>query len=260
MDLSRLSVAKIRQLLDSADDPGAEEILRIAKDDSRRGVRELVVRYHNKKKRDKLKLVHLNMTTRLERRLFEKGYKLVAGVDEVGRGCLAGPIVAAAVIMPRENSLYDIKDSKVLSAKKREYLAGKIREIAICYKVAVIASVVIDKYGIQTANLGALKAASLALEPAPDFLLVDGFVLKDIGIPHARVIKGDQNSQSIAAASIIAKVYRDELMRTIHEKYPVYDFKKNKGYGTADHIEAIEIHGPSEQHRRTFSPVSDYFD
>ena len=232
-----------------------EDILFIASLDSRRGVRELVNRHYNKRENDKKKLEHLRMMTRHERSLSEKGYKFIAGVDEVGRGCLAGPIVAAAVIMPKKNTIYDIKDSKVLSAKKREFLAIKIKEIAISYKISVLDSSVIDESGIQNANIRALRIASLGLEPLPDFLLVDGFVIKGLGIPHARVIKGDLNSQSIAAASIIAKVHRDEMMRNMDEKYPIYGFKKNKGYGTVEHIEAIETFGPCEQHRRTFSPV-----
>jgi len=259
MDLAHYSISELKQLLDSSDETKKMEILRMASGDNRIGIRELVEKHHNKRKIYEKKIEHLKMMTRHERSLTEKGYNFIAGADEVGRGCLAGPIVAGAVIMPKGNTVFDIKDSKILSAKKREFLAAKIKEIAISYMVSVVDRSVIDESGIQSANIGALKAASLGLQPLPDFILIDGFVIKGIGIPHAKVIKGDLNSQSIAAASIIAKVYRDEMMRNMDEKYPIYGFKKNKGYGTADHIKAIETHGPCEQHRRTFSPVSDYY-
>lgn len=192
---------------------------------------------------------------RYERALQEKGYALIAGVDEVGRGPLAGPVVCAAVIMPlgAEDIIVGVDDSKKLSAKKRETLAAKIREKAICYTIVEVDEKRIDEINILEATKEGMKRALTQLEKEPDFVLTDGNMTLDIPFPQRSVIGGDALSYSIGAASILAKVYRDNLMDEYAKTYPVYAFEKNKGYGTAVHIAAIKEHGLCPIHRRTFT-------
>ena len=190
-----------------------------------------------------------------ERALLEKGYKYVAGVDEVGRGPLAGPVVCAAVIMPLgESEIIDgVDDSKKLSEKKRVKLAGEIKERAICYSIFEVSEKEIDEINILQATRKGMKEALLKLEITPDVVLTDGNMTLDIALPQQSVVHGDALSYSIGAASIIAKVYRDNLMDEYAKIYPEYAFDKNKGYGTAVHINAIKEKGLCPIHRRTFT-------
>ncbi|MBQ8427823.1 MAG: ribonuclease HII [Clostridia bacterium] len=192
---------------------------------------------------------------RYERALQEKGYALVAGVDEVGRGPLAGPVVCAAVIMPlgEEEIIAGVDDSKKHSAKKREMLAEKIKEKALCYTIVEVDEKRIDEINILEATKEGMQKALLALEKAPDFVLTDGNMTLDIPFKQKSVIGGDGLSYSIGAASILAKVYRDNLMDEYAKTYPMYAFEKNKGYGTAVHIAAIKEFGLCPIHRRTFT-------
>ena len=185
----------------------------------------------------------------------EKGYALVAGVDEVGRGPLAGPVVCAAVIMPlgEEEIIAGVDDSKKHSAKKREMLAEKIKEKALCYTIVEVDEKRIDEINILEATKEGMQKALLALEKAPDFVLTDGNMTLDIPFKQKSVIGGDGLSYSIGAASILAKVYRDNLMDEYAKTYPMYAFEKNKGYGTAVHIAAIKEFGLCPIHRRTFT-------
>ncbi len=189
-----------------------------------------------------------------ERELFQKGYRLVAGADEVGRGPLAGPVVAAAVILPleEEKRILGIDDSKKLSKKKRKSLAEKIKETAVAYAIEEVDEETIDKINILQATRLAMKRAIEKLSPRPNFVLTDGNMTLDILMPQESVVKGDAKIASIGAASILAKVYRDALMEKYAEAFPYYGFERNAGYGTRAHIEAIREMGICTIHRRTF--------
>ena len=190
-----------------------------------------------------------------ERALQAKGIKYIAGVDEVGRGPLAGPVVCAAVIMPLdENSLViGVDDSKKLSEKKREQLAEEIKARALCYTIIEVDEKTIDEINILKATKLGMKKAIETLEIPPETVLTDGNMTIDIAFPQHSVVHGDALSYSIGAASIIAKVYRDHLMDDFAKTYPHYGFEKNKGYGTAAHIQGIKEHGLCPIHRRTFT-------
>ena len=188
-----------------------------------------------------------------ERELHEKGYKLVCGVDEVGRGPLAGPVVCAAVIMPEGDIIEGVDDSKKLSAKKREKLARLIREKAVAWAICRVEPQVIDRINILQATRLCMKNAVESLKIPPDFVLTDGNMTLDICVPQESIIKGDASCYCIGAASIIAKVERDALMAEYAAVYPGYGFEKNAGYGTAAHIDAIRRLGLTPIHRRSFT-------
>ncbi|MBE7067689.1 MAG: ribonuclease HII [Clostridiales bacterium] len=190
-----------------------------------------------------------------ERALQAQGKTYIAGVDEVGRGPLAGPVVCAAVIMPLDEDkiIVGVDDSKKLSAKKREELAEKIKQTAICYRIVEISEKVIDEINILEATKLGMKRAVEELSLSPDTVLTDGNMTIDIPFPQKSVVHGDALSYSIASASIIAKVHRDALMDEYAKTYPQYAFEKNKGYGTAEHINGIKEHGLCAIHRRTFT-------
>lgn len=188
-----------------------------------------------------------------ERELNSQGCKYVCGVDEVGRGPLAGPVVCAAVIMPLDDIIEGVDDSKKLSAKKRAYLAEEIQKKAIAYSICRIEPQVIDEINILEATKLCMKNAVESLKIKPDFVLTDGNMTLNIDIPQQSVIKGDYYSYSIGAASIIAKVYRDNLMDDYAEVYPEYAFEVNKGYGTKKHIEGILSAGLCPIHRKSFT-------
>ena len=183
----------------------------------------------------------------------ENGYNYICGVDEAGRGPLAGPVCAAAVILPEGAVIEGLNDSKKLSEKKREALFDVVKETAIAWSVAFASVEEIEEHNILNATFIAMNRAIEGLKTKADFALVDGNrVPRDIKIPCQTVVKGDSLSMSIAAASILAKVTRDRLMLELDEKYPLYEFKKHKGYGTALHMELIRKYGPSECHRPSF--------
>ena len=192
-----------------------------------------------------------------ERKLFSDGINYIAGIDEVGRGPLIGPVVAAAVILPKDFYDKNINDSKKLSEKKRNALYKIICDNAISIGIGVISSKRIDEINIYEATKEAMKEAVNHLSIKPDYLLIDAMKL-DVDFPSISIIKGDSKSQSIAAASIVAKVTRDKMMYELNEKYPMYDFASNKGYGTKKHIEAIKKYGILEEHRKTFAPVKNF--
>lgn len=184
------------------------------------------------------------------------GYKFIAGVDEVGRGCLAGAVVAAAVILDLSKPLPEgLNDSKKLSAKKREKINEEIRRSAICFSIAQIEAEEIDRINILQATKRAMIKAVGQLNPAADFLLVDALQLKELNLPQKAIIHGDAISASIAAASIVAKTYRDNLMRELDKIYPEYEFAKHVGYGTRAHFAALKTHGACPLHRKSFRGV-----
>ncbi len=188
-----------------------------------------------------------------EKVLYEWGYGRIAGVDEAGRGPLAGPVVAAAVIFPARWSYTGIKDSKQLSEKKRGHLFRIITQEALAWTWAAVDHREIDKINILQASLKAMKYAVALLAVHPDYLLIDGTYPIETSIPQTPLIKGDQRSLATAAASILAKVIRDSIMKQYHELYPQYNFAKNKGYGTSEHFRALALYGPSPIHRRSFA-------
>lgn len=188
----------------------------------------------------------------IERSLKEKGYSQVAGVDEAGRGPLAGPVYAAAVILPDGAELSGINDSKKLSPKKREELFDKITEVAVSYAIFSVDEKEIDEINILNATHKAMNGAVKSLSKTPDYVIIDGNSIKGMELPHQTVVKGDAKSISIAAASILAKVARDRYIDEMGKLYPEYGFEKHKGYGTKAHTDAILEHGVCPIHRRTF--------
>ena len=192
-----------------------------------------------------------------EKDLYGNGINFIAGIDEVGRGPLVGPVVAAAVILPEGFYNKDINDSKKLSEKKRNELYEVIKNNAISIGIGIVSNKRIDEINIYEATKEAMKLAIDNLSVKPEYLLIDAMKL-DVDIPSISIIKGDAKSESIAAASIIAKVTRDKMMYELDKIYPMYDFANNKGYGTKKHIEAIQKYGIISEHRKSFKPVSNY--
>lgn len=194
-----------------------------------------------------------------EDKLYDLGYKNVCGVDEAGRGPLAGPVVVAACILPSNLHIKDINDSKQLSEKKREELYKIIIEKAVCYNIVFKDEKIIDEINIYEATKQGMIEAINGLKIKADHALIDAMPLNELELEHTSIIHGDALSASIAAASILAKVTRDHYMEKMDHKYPNYGFKKHKGYCTKAHVKALETYGPCEIHRKTFSPVSKYF-
>lgn len=190
----------------------------------------------------------------LENAVRRLGFVYVAGVDEVGRGCLAGPVVAGAVILHPDRHIPGLADSKTLRADEREALAVEIRASAVACATAILSPSEIDRLNIHRASLTAMRQAALGLVPLPAFVLVDGFPIPGLPVAQRAVIRGDARVAAIAAASIIAKVERDALMCRLHEDDPRYGYDRHKGYATADHLAAVARYGYSAAHRRTFRP------
>ncbi|ETI66951.1 ribonuclease HII [Neobacillus vireti] len=243
-----------RQLANIKDeqDPFLIQILQ----DERKGVQQIIQKWRKQiAEEQRLKEKFLEMNT-YETKWRSNGFELIAGVDEVGRGPLAGPVAAAAVILPADFFLAGIDDSKKLSEKKRLEYDAIIRREALAFSVSMIDANEIDEINIYEAAKKAMKAAIASLQPKPDFLLIDAMKLE---IPYASesIIKGDAKSISIAAASIIAKVARDKLMKEISLEYPRYHFQQNMGYGTKEHLNAIQQYGITPYHRKSFAPIKD---
>ena len=195
----------------------------------------------------------LNELKEIDKSYFKEGYNYICGIDEAGRGPLAGPVVVAAVIMPKDSMIEGVNDSKKVSEKKREKLYELIIEEAISYSVGIVDQNEIDRINILNATKAGLTEAVRTLKVKPELILVDALTNIDTcGVPYKSIIKGDAKSYSIAAASIIAKVTRDRIMRQWDEIYPQYGFAKHKGYGTAEHIKALKEYGPCPLHRESF--------
>ncbi len=201
-------------------------------------------------------------TFHLERALARSGYRSVGGLDEAGRGPLAGPVVAGCVILPPDCEYHQFRDSKKLNASRRRHLYDLLHTCGARIGCAVVSPAEIDRVNILQASLQAMAGAVSDLVSqsgsGPDFLLVDGKFTAPIDLPQQALVRGESKSASIAAASIIAKVTRDRLMEEYHQKYPVYNFQQNKGYPTVDHRRAIQEHGPCRIHRRTFKGVREF--
>ena len=196
--------------------------------------------------------------THLEQMLANKGYEAICGVDEVGRGPLAGPVVAAAVIMPPSMSIEGLTDSKKLSARQRERIFEEIVEMGLVCAVGVIDHECIDRMNILKASLMAMRKAVMDLKLSPDIILVDGnYPIPNVELPQFAVVGGDRQCQSISAASIVAKITRDRIMDKYEALFPSFSFAKHKGYPTAEHLEELREHGPTDIHRKSFRPVAE---
>jgi ribonuclease HII len=223
--------------------------------DSRATVRALVRREQARRDRQSAENARLAHMLEYEQSLWASGVEHVAGIDEVGVGPLAGPVVAAAVILPVGCSIAGVNDSKQLSAEMREHLAPVIREHAVAYAVGLCSVAEIDHVNIYHAALEAMRRAVVGLARPPQHLLVDARRVPHVDTPQTAIIGGDARSQSIAAASILAKVHRDELMRALAVEHPGYGFDEHKGYGTSQHLAALQRLGPCRAHRRSFAPT-----
>lgn len=226
--------------------------------DSRKGVQQLIQRRKRLLEKRQAKLEAFEARLTYERQLHQAGYSLIAGVDEVGRGPIAGPVVAAAVILPMDLSAkewIEINDSKTLSFAQREQYAQFIQSEALAYQIVEVSNKQIDQLNILNATKLAMQQALAELTPKPDYALIDAVTVPNLTIPQQAIIKGDQRSLSIAAASIIAKVHRDHWMMQLAERYPEFQFEQNMGYGTPAHIEALHHYGVTPYHRQSFAPV-----
>ncbi|WP_322524651.1 ribonuclease HII [Marinococcus luteus] len=254
--LEKWTIIAVKEYLQRHEEPDAE-LLEAWKEDSRAGVQKEMQRYVKRQKQKQEKYEDFCRRLSFEQDYWDRGFEAVAGVDEVGRGPLAGPVTTAAVVLPKDVSLVEVNDSKMLSAKKREELEIKIKEVAVAWSVVHIEADEIDRLNIYQATKKAMRTAVADLKPAPDALLVDAMTLP-LHIEQQSLVQGDSRSVSIAAASILAKVERDRYMQYYHTLYPDYDFASNKGYGTQNHLDGLNRLGGCAIHRYSFQPVSGY--
>ncbi len=254
--LSDYTVKEIEKKLNETEELDAH-LLEILTADKRKGVQNSLKKWQNRQ--DKIKKMIEKKTEMLvyEEHYQNKGYTKIAGIDEVGRGPLAGPVVAAAVILPADFSVLGITDSKKLSLSKREYYYKEIYRKAVAVGLGVVESELIDALNILEAARLAMQKAVDDLDIAADMLLIDAMTLP-VDTPQESILQGDAKSYSIAAASIIAKVTRDRMMQDYSKRYPEYDFGNNAGYGTRAHLSALKKYGPSPIHRYSFAPVRKY--
>ncbi len=256
MDISKMTIEQIKVTADSP--AGASTEFRQAlSEDSRAGVRELLDKLLRAENRLALELKRLGKMFLYEEELQARGYHLVAGVDEAGMGPLAGPVVAAAVILTIRTNFPGLNDSKKLTAARREILAEQIKEAAIAWSVGSSSTEEIFLDNIRQAGLKAMRRAVTGLAVKPAYVLVDGFIIDRLEFPQTPIVGGDAISASIAAASILAKVTRDHLMDSYHKLYPQYGFDRHKGYGTQEHLDALSAYGPCPIHRAGYRPVQD---
>lgn len=244
--------------LNALDGPELERALRSLARDPRAGARAVAARWRRRLDAAAAEERRVEELFRFEWSLRDQGYAVIAGVDEVGRGALAGPLIAAAVVLPdgAQAGLEGLKDSKLLDAGRRETLAGALRACAIAWSVGRAEPEEIDRVGIQHANMAAMRRALDGLGVACDYVLADAFELKGLDMPCLGLVRGDKRSASIAAASIVAKVTRDEFMVSLGARYPGYGFEHHVGYGCAEHFAALDRLGPCPAHRRSFAPVA----
>lgn len=250
--MERLSLKSLEQMLINASEEEFEAIRCTYGSDDRKAVISLFDKYKRKLEKAAKERQEYQKRNLYENALYEKGYTFIAGIDEVGRGPLAGPVYAGAVILKKNSGLLGVKDSKKLSEKQRELLYDLIKENSIAYAVGSATNYEIDEINILNATKLAMKRAIEKLKVKPEYLLIDALTLEDVNLPQKGIIKGDDLSISIGAASILAKVERDRYMKEIAGLYPQYNFESNKGYGSGEHIEAIKKFGKTDIHRNTF--------
>ena len=250
-DWERLSVLKIKEIVSVSSREFWAEISEELKLDSRKSVQKIGLSLENRLVDIEKEKARLRQLQEREDALRKAGYRYVGGIDEAGRGPLAGPVVAACVILPAGCHLPRLNDSKKLTAEQREVLEQQIKKEAVAWSVGLVNHKEIDRLNIYQATRLAMLKAVRALTFKPDYLLLDAMNI-ETSIPQQSIIHGDSQCASIAAASIIAKTYRDRIMEIMDTFYPVYGFKENKGYGTARHVEVLKLQGPSRVHRRSF--------
>lgn len=250
-----MTIKEIKDLL--AQSTVDQELLKKLAGDQRSGVKKLLATYQKRQIKLQEKRAAFEQRFSFEKKFWREG-KIVAGVDEVGRGPLAGPVVTAAVIIDQDFDLLDVNDSKKLSPHRRLELYPQILTEAVSVAVGVKSAQVIDQVNIYEADRLAMAQAVSDLDRQPDALLVDAMDVP-VALPQVKLIKGDAKSNSIAAASIVAKVFRDKLMDDYAKIYPQYGFPNNAGYGTKQHLQALQKYGPTPIHRKTFEPVSEFF-
>ena len=249
MDFSKMTVNEIKVFLLERSDP-ASFILELL-EDSRRSVKKIGLNLETKNRKLRIERDRIKRLKEVEETYHASGYELIAGMDEVGRGPLAGPVVTCAIVLPKASSILYIDDSKKISKKKREVLNLKLLDECLYYAIGLVDEKGIDAINILNATKKAMEDSLKNLKNKPDLLLLDAMTI-DTTIPQRSIIKGDAVVYSIAAASIVAKVFRDRLMEDYHEIYPEYGFKTNMGYGTAEHILALQKYGPTPIHRKSF--------
>ncbi|MTI79873.1 MAG: ribonuclease HII [Firmicutes bacterium] len=259
MNISVLTVREIKEMVDNqlTNELIEDDLLLSLSNDPRAGVQKIYQQLQRYRREQYQEHQRLEKLFTYEDNLIKQGKEYIAGVDEAGRGPLAGPVVAAAVILPRDISIVGLNDSKKLSAAKREQLAVEIKEKALVWTVAEADVEEICSLNIYHASILAMKRAVEKLAPTPDYVLTDAVRIPTMKIPHTPIIGGDAISASIAAASIIAKTHRDNIMYQFHRHYPQYGFDKHKGYPTAEHIEKLQLYGPCPIHRHCFAPVAE---
>jgi len=250
--LSQMNIREVQEALYR--DPSPRMIC-ACQNDSRQGVRRLAVQLVKYQQAQVLEQARIQQLLVEENKLWKQGYLLLAGVDEAGRGPLAGPVVAGACILPAKFDLPGLNDSKMLTESKREKLFIQIQKQAIDYAIGSAEPAEIDALNILQATKLAMKRSIEGLTIRPHYLLIDALNLPDVQLPQLPLIGGDHLSASIAAASILAKVTRDRLMVQLHSLYPEYTFSKNKGYGTSEHMQVLKRLGPCPLHRKSFAPV-----
>ena len=244
------SIAQIKEEFGKADEKEREALYSMYDADARSGVQKLIASYRKKEEALRLERERLSLMKSYERKY--KDAEMICGIDEAGRGPLAGPVVAGAVILPKDCEILYLNDSKKLSASRREALYDEIMEKAVAVGVGMASPARIDEINILQATYEAMRQAIGNLKVKPDLLLNDAVTVPEVVIPQVPIIKGDAKSVSIAAASIVAKVTRDRLMEEYDKVLPGYGFASNKGYGSAEHIKALQTLGPTPIHRRSF--------
>jgi ribonuclease HII len=256
MDLSGVPLSELRSRCEAPhSEASLQRLLAALECDARSGARALAARQRRRLRARRAEARRLAGLFARCRRLRQAGARFVAGVDEVGMGPLAGPVVAAAVVLPERVDLPGLNDSKRLTRAARERLAARIHDQAVAVGLGQVSRDEIDRINISRAGLEAMRRAVQALGVPPDHVLVDARTIPGIRAPQTALIHGDAIDGSIAAASIVAKVHRDELMRRLGERYPGYGFGRHMGYGTREHLAALRRLGPSPVHRRSFAPV-----
>ncbi|SFK26383.1 RNase HII [Halobacillus dabanensis] len=253
--MGQLTIAEVKKKLNDPSTLTKKE-LQEYRADKRKGVQQLIRRYEAEMQKKAERKQQYEEMMSFERDQFRNGKTYIAGIDEAGRGPLAGPVVAAAVILPQDYYLEGLDDSKKLSLNKRENYFEQIKRDADC-GVGIVTNEEIDQLNIYRATRLAMKRAVDSLHNNPEHLLIDAMELDKVSCTQTSLVKGDQRSVSIAAASVIAKVTRDRMMANIHEKYPMYHFNRNQGYGTKAHLDALASYGVSPVHRLTFAPVKE---
>ena len=246
------SISEIKSKFLSASIQDISALINLYCNDTRKGVQNVICQYQKKIEAYQKEQLRLDTMLTFEKECYQKGYHIVAGIDEVGRGPLAGPVVTAAVILPENCKIEGVNDSKKLSAKKRQQLYHIICEKAISYSIGIVSSERIDEINILQATYEAMREALEKLSVTPEFVLADAVHIPHITIPQRGIIGGDGKSISIAAASIVAKVTRDAMMEEFSKLYTQYGFERNKGYGSQEHIQAIKQYGICAIHRKTF--------